>query len=80
MVSAFAPEVSAVLVRRKITTAKKIITNLDIKNKVITGGTLYAQEVLSSKALSTIIRIILRSIVMTLLSKLMAELILVRLR
>ena len=35
-----------------IATAEKLITNLDIKNKVITGDALYAQEVLSNKIVS----------------------------
>lgn len=35
-----------------IATAEKLITNLDIKNKVITGDVLYAQEVLSNKIVS----------------------------
>ena len=59
LVSAFAPEVGAVLIQSKsglgggeIATAEKLITNLDIKNKVITGDALYAQEVLSNKIVS----------------------------
>jgi len=36
----------------QIATAEKLITNLDIKNKVITGDALYAQEVLSNKIVS----------------------------
>lgn len=52
----FAPEVGALLIQSnsdlgggEIATAEKLITNLDIKNKVITGDALYTQEVLSSK-------------------------------
>ena len=59
LVSAFASEVGAVLIQSKsglgggeIATAEKLITNLDIKNKVITGDALYAQEVLSNKIVS----------------------------